>query len=515
MNNINKNKVRKAILRYKSARVTAQDVLLSRISEGAKTPSRKNNSKQPLINILTRTSNRPNGFKINLDSIHSQNYGNFRHLVVVDNDDSEQYVKHYKKIYNFDYIRVNESDYNNVQEIENPNTGKRFIWNRYFNTLLDEVESGYIMYLDDDDRLANNNVLSKISTFLNEDTVTYWQMIFENGWVCPPKELLGKEPRLARIGSPCFCYHFKFKNIKWDGWKCGDFRLIKQIDEIVNKRNHIDKILVKLGNNGGGGNKIDINKEPKLKYDFVVAGWNCKKYIKECITSMLKQKGVHDYHIHIIDDGSTDGSKQILRKWKLKFPNKITILRNNENKGAAYSRWKILQNIKENNSIVVLLDLDDYISLDTLNQLNIAYNDDSIKMTIGKFRIVGTTLMYKNGYYKDEIINNQTYHKDKIFRFPSLRTFKSELINPLQEDFFKLNGKWLFGCTDVALMIAIAKQLNTSNIKNIKTGLYFYRKNRKDSSIQRVGSSRKRSILKRVLNKLNTFKFVNNQFIKK
>ena len=214
--------------------------------------------KQPLINILTRTSNRPNGFKINLESIHSQTYFNIRHLVTVDSDESEEYVKEYQKEYNFEYIRVNESDYKDVDEIPNPNTGKPFIWNHYFNTLLEKVEKGFIIYLDDDDRFANNLVLEKIAKQIKtQDDIILWQMEFQSGWVVPTDELIGKTPTFCRIGSPCFCYSSKYKDIKWDGWKCGDFRLIKRLYNQIPNSKWIHEVLVKLGNNGGDGKKID------------------------------------------------------------------------------------------------------------------------------------------------------------------------------------------------------------------------------------------------------------------
>lgn len=56
-----------------------------------------------LINILIRTSNRPNGFARIIDNIRSQTYKNYRIIVSVDNDETEEYVRKYKDV---EYIRL-------------------------------------------------------------------------------------------------------------------------------------------------------------------------------------------------------------------------------------------------------------------------------------------------------------------------------------------------------------------------------------------------------------------------
>ena len=49
--------------------------------------------KNPLINILTRTSNRPIGFKNCELSIKNQTYKNIKHIVSYDNDNDLTYLK--------------------------------------------------------------------------------------------------------------------------------------------------------------------------------------------------------------------------------------------------------------------------------------------------------------------------------------------------------------------------------------------------------------------------------------
>ena len=91
--------------------------------------------KEPLINILTRTSNRPNYFARCQQSIREQDYKNVRHIVSIDNDESKSYVRGVDTI-----VRVHPMQYNDTIKIL-PRT--RFApYNLYLNDLLDNVEDG-------------------------------------------------------------------------------------------------------------------------------------------------------------------------------------------------------------------------------------------------------------------------------------------------------------------------------------------------------------------------------------
>jgi hypothetical protein len=82
-------------------------------------------SSAPLINILTRTSNRPNGFKRCRESIENQTYKNIRHIVSIDNLNDEEYVKSH----NVDYFFMDKEAISKENDIPDPKTGTRFIYN--------------------------------------------------------------------------------------------------------------------------------------------------------------------------------------------------------------------------------------------------------------------------------------------------------------------------------------------------------------------------------------------------
>jgi hypothetical protein len=92
------------------------------------------------LNILIRTSMRPEFFKKCIKSILSQKYTNFYVYICYDKEDSLSYLNDY------------ESKYTNITTffIQNDSVEK-YKFNLYNNTLMDKVIDGFIIFLDDDD----------------------------------------------------------------------------------------------------------------------------------------------------------------------------------------------------------------------------------------------------------------------------------------------------------------------------------------------------------------------------
>jgi len=209
------------------------------------------------INILTRTSNRPNGFKICHDSIIKQTYNNINHIVSYDNDDDLYYLNQYS-----DIVKVKVKTKILDDKLDNKVTNySYFPYNLYCNELINKVEDGWIMFLDDDDMLIKNNCIEEITkNILNEDTLFIWQMRYPNGVLLPDKQSFSnKNIRLGGIGSPCFLFHEKYRTFsKWDAYKCSDFRYLEKIYNIIPNKVWIEKPYIQLNNNGGFGKKEDL-----------------------------------------------------------------------------------------------------------------------------------------------------------------------------------------------------------------------------------------------------------------
>ncbi len=72
----------------------------------------------------------------------------------------------------------------------------------------------------------------------------------------------------------------------------------------------------------------------KDKVAVVVLNWNGAKDTEKCVASLLKQ-GYKNFHIIIVDNGSSDNSIQILNKLAKANPDKISVLKNSRNLGFA------------------------------------------------------------------------------------------------------------------------------------------------------------------------------------
>lgn len=207
-----------------------------------------------LINILTRTSNRPKGFKRCYESIQNQTHKNIRHLVSYDD----------KK--DLAYLNGLDIDLFDVRYLKNtpitpPKGRKPFVYNLYINHLLEQVEEGWVLILDDDDYLINNQAISNLINYINsEDALLIFQMERPKRPSLPEHtHFRNKTIAPSHIGSPCILFNSKYKDkAKFLPYKAGDFDFIKKLFDIIPIKIWIEKPFVKLGNHGGFGMRRDI-----------------------------------------------------------------------------------------------------------------------------------------------------------------------------------------------------------------------------------------------------------------
>lgn len=93
-----------------------------------------------------------------------------------------------------------------------------------------------------------------------------------------------------------------------------------------------------------------------IKVSFIVPIYNVENYIKECIDSIIEQS-IDSKEIILIDDGSTDKSLDIVKKYYKKYPYVKLIIQ--ENKGLAETRNIGIQN--SSGEYIYFIDSDDYI----------------------------------------------------------------------------------------------------------------------------------------------------------
>ena len=224
----------------------------------------KKTKSSPLINIITRTSNRPIAFSENVNSVSNQTYKNILHIVSSDNIDTEKYIEN-QLHKNMLHVRLNKDEIIRNDKSPEYDTGGYFPYNLYMNLLLCEVQEGYVIFLDDDDVFVDEHsvekIVNKIKESKSKDTIFIWQMKMPKGYVLPPKKFMNTKPVIGYIGSPCIAFHIsKLDNILWDAWKCGDFRFIEKIYDKVKNKVFICEPLVEILQIGRGKKKDIIKK---------------------------------------------------------------------------------------------------------------------------------------------------------------------------------------------------------------------------------------------------------------
>jgi glycosyltransferase involved in cell wall biosynthesis len=248
--------------------------------------------KKPLINILVRTSGRPNYFNNCVKSIYSQTYKNWNLIIGVDNKNTLSYSQPaLGRDVRYDYSKLVIPSAPDSDEY-----GVKFPYNLYLNDLQNEVKDGYVIYLDDDDKLEDEHSLLKlINVIKTNDDFVIWRVKFPNRLV-PSDKNFGGPPVMKDISGIGFSFHIKNKEI-WEPYKRGDYRVAKKLyDKIPNKifLNEIITTLQREIEDGMGkkDDKIVFNQTTNDKLlSIIIPTFNNTNFLIECLESIVTSIG--------------------------------------------------------------------------------------------------------------------------------------------------------------------------------------------------------------------------------
>lgn len=237
---------------------------------------------KPLINIITRTSNRPKYFHRMRQSLLNQTYVKWRHLVHTDNESDVDYILKSgvtrKDIVVSKPTTIDQSKFKT--EFIN---GKSYLiryrpYNLYFNKMHKLVENGWMIYIDDDDELVSDYSLEQLVAFIekqSEDTFILFQALFyARDKIYPWHELpankkyqLGELSNLlfGELGGICFAFHYTHHGIaEWDEYSGGDYRVYLKLKAQLNLVG-LQEVITKVQDGPNGGDSIDF--VPSKWYD--------------------------------------------------------------------------------------------------------------------------------------------------------------------------------------------------------------------------------------------------------
>lgn len=96
----------------------------------------------------------------------------------------------------------------------------------------------------------------------------------------------------------------------------------------------------------------------QISISVIIPCFNVEYYIKESLDSVLSQE-LRPLEIVCVDDGSTDATISIIENYMLQYPGLITLLKNEGNKGAPFSRNRGMEYSK--GEYLQFLDADDIL----------------------------------------------------------------------------------------------------------------------------------------------------------
>lgn len=147
-----------------------------------------------------------------------------------------------------------------------------------------------------------------------------------------------------------------------------------------------------------------------IRFSVIIPLYNARKYLRKCLNSVINQT-YKNFEIIVINDGSTDGSGDILKKYADKYKNIIVIEK--ENEGVAKARIDGIK--KAQGDYITFLDSDDWYELNLLERLNLELNKE--EFSIVQFGYERIKYGFSKGCRKEEKVFD--FSTENIYGFIS------------------------------------------------------------------------------------------------
>lgn len=199
-----------------------------------------------------------------------------------------------------------------------------------------------------------------------------------------------------------------------------------------------------------------------MKISVIIPVYNSSTYLRKCLDSVVNQT-LKDIEIIVINDGSTDDSKNIIEEYLCKYKNIIFI--DQENKGIGKTRNIGIK--KATGEYITFVDSDDYIKENMLEEYYKYAKKHNFDLVIGSYikKINNKEIIFENNkfktgnvkttpqilylieygpwaklYKRETLINNNIYFDEKRkyedMPFVSKTLLKSKLIGQITEPYY-------------------------------------------------------------------------------
>jgi glycosyltransferase involved in cell wall biosynthesis len=204
-----------------------------------------------------------------------------------------------------------------------------------------------------------------------------------------------------------------------------------------------------------------------VKLSILIPVYNVEDYLGECVHSILSQAADLDIEIILLDDCSTDNSRQLCVQFCEKYPDKIRFLIHEKNSGLSAARNSLLD--AASGEYIWFLDSDDYLLPGSLLQLQKilascqpdlvicdyrknrlikkkAFKGRGGKLEMDRHKLVAGVFRHQKMYSWNKISRRGLWGKD--LRFPVGKTFEDIATTPQLllrcVSFYYVPESWLF-----------------------------------------------------------------------
>ena len=236
------------------------------------------------------------------------------------------------------------------------------------------------------------------------------------------------------------------------------------------------------------------------RFIIISSGYNCADYVSNCIRSIQNQRYVR-WKAIFISDGSTDGTASEISKNIRKNSNMIAEIYS-DNVGASKRRYDAIKKYSDDpNDVIVLVGLDDELSNDALFKINQEYIAGKW-MTYGNWKDQNGEMIPQSFplTFSDAVHETREYRK-VAYRSTAPNTFKRFLFDQLNEDDFKIDGKWFECTTESNLMFSCLEMCGKEKIGIIMEAIYTYNKRGNQMTVQRFGRIEQKRVFDNVVNR--------------
>ncbi|MDO5555879.1 MAG: glycosyltransferase [Clostridia bacterium] len=212
---------------------------------------------------------------------------------------------------------------------------------------------------------------------------------------------------------------------------------------------------------------MESKKNPKVS--IIIPVYNSGKYIAKCLDSVLEQT-YKDFEIIIINDGSTDNSKEIIIQYEMKYSN---ILKYIEQKNIGVAKTRNYGITIASGKYIMFIDNDDFINKDYIETFVRLIEKDNLDVVIGGYKRSN-----ENGKILKSLKLKNTEWSKLMILAPWAKIYKKEYLiekdisfldNNIGEDvYFNLQALMLSNKILITDYIGYNWFFNTKSVSNTK-----------------------------------------------